>query len=125
MRHPGRFSSEVRLQLVAQEAGPPSKSLPLTAQAIQFDSLRYPGAAQFNNAIGAVVTDHFQPFQELAMQLASKGLMTPQEAATAAPAFRVELMDERADKSEPLPQPRSIDPRITFQAPTPGFSNPY
>ena len=108
----------MRLQLAAQEAE-------ARLGAIQFDSLGYRGAAQFNSAIGAVVTDHFQAFQELALQLASKGLMTPQEAATAAPALRVELMDERADKSEPLPQPRSINPKITFRDPTPGFSNPY
>jgi hypothetical protein len=123
------FSSAVRLRLAEQETGTPGGKL--GTGTLQYDNIRYPGMAAYDTALAIVVRQHGAAFRELAAALEREGLLTPQEAATAAPTLRVQVLDERENKSDPLSMPQWMGAKVIYESnereqASPGWlANPY
>jgi len=106
------FTSVERLQLAQQEAGLSGNSF--VASSLQSDTVHYEGPADYLSALSDTIDRHRQLFRDLAKTLAARTFLTPAEAASAMPAFIVEIDDKRQDKSHPLATPTSFGPRITI-----------
>jgi hypothetical protein len=107
------FTSVERFALAQQEAGIPAGAL--GAGTLEYATLRYPGAADYAAALSALIARYRKPFRNLAEILAGKSFLTQQEAATAVPAFSVEIQDQRQDKTRALPLlPASFGPRVVI-----------
>ena len=83
---------------------------------LQYGNIRYPGMAAYDAALVIVVRQHGAAFRELAAALERQGLMTPQEAATAAPTLRVQVLDERENKSDPLSVPQWMGAKVIYES---------
>ncbi len=108
----GWFSSAARLRL-AEEAAPPTGKL--RTSTLRDDNLPFPGASAYNTALTSLVLRNQEPYRQLAALLASKGVLTEQESLTAVLTFRVEILDKRGDRTEPLPEPRLNNAKVVFE----------
>jgi hypothetical protein len=106
------FTSVQRLLLAQQEGG--VRPGALNAGTLEYDTLRYPGPADYLATLSTLIDHHRKPFQELAHTLAARSFLKPTEAATAMPTFLVEIQDQRLDKTQTLPMTASFGPRITI-----------
>ena len=109
----GWFSSAVRLQLAEWEAALPAGKL--RAGTRRSDTLQFFGAAAYKAALASAILRNEEPYRQLAALLASKGMLSEQEAHTAQPILRVEVLDKRSRQTEPLPEPRSNNAKVVFE----------
>ena len=99
------FSSVQRLLLARSEAG-----LASGVGTIQYDTLRYPGPGAYRSAVSSILERHREPLRSLAGALKEKALLSPVEVETAMPALSFEILDERRDKTQKLPDVVSSQP---------------
>lgn len=106
------FSSAVRLRVVEQEAGASPGQLDEGIE--QYDNLAYTGPNSYFAALVAIIRRHNQEFRDLSARLQRLDKMTPREAEMAGPVFHLRITDERANRTEPLPEFHPDDPKIVF-----------
>jgi hypothetical protein len=62
-----------------------------------------------------LVNDQQEAFAVTARRLVSTGLMTPEEAAAIKPQLEIAILDDREDKSTPLPNPGTLGDFVTLR----------
>ena len=102
-----------RQKLIAQMLGVPSDKLGWHAR--DATAIRITSIADYNIFLPRLATAYVDRIRATNLALQEKGLLTPDEAATALPRVRFWIDDERPDRSTVMPVPPSSDNNIVYE----------